>query len=271
MAPSRSQGAGALDSASDDLDGLDGLEELDLDTPWEPPPRRPRWRRRWVALAVLGGAAALTGVVVAASSALRTPQERLEDRLAEAVRASGAELASPVELTAGAGGGRSAPGTASEAGDGADVVWTGRLQVVEADGTATVRVALRLPPSEPDEVVPSLFPAVDCDTRYPLTWPGDSDTSYRTTRADLSECVATADGDDVLVTIGWRDDDDGWYGGAGGGDAGGGDRAGVDRQTWRTDGDGGLVWLRSRGAGEGGLTAEQQRAVASAEGLLARL
>lgn len=266
MAGGRSQGADALDGASPHLDELHELDDgpggaLDLDAPWEPPPRRTaRWRRRWVALAVLGGAALLTGVAVTASSALRTPQERLEDRLAEAVRGSGAQLAGPVELTPGTGDGTAA----ADVDDGADVVWTGWVRVVEGDGTATVRVALRLPPSEPDEVVPALFPAVDCDSPYPLTWPGDSDTSYRTTRADLSECVAAGDGDDVLVTIGWRDDDEG------SGD-GGGDRSEVDRQTWRTGGDGALVWLRSRGAGEGGLTGEQQRAVASTEGLLARL
>jgi len=268
VAPGSWQGAGALDDARDlgaDLGPSDDLDDLDdLDDAWEPPPRRPRWRRRWVAVAVLGGAALLTGAVVTASSALRTPQERLEERLADAVRASGAELAAPVELTAGADDGSPAPSTEDAAG----VVWTGRLQVVEGDGTATLRVALRLPPAEPDAVVPALFPAVDCDTRYPLTWPGDSDTSYRTTRDDLSECFATTDGDDVLVTVGWRDDG---RGSGRSGSAGGGGRSGVDRQTWRTDGDGGLVWLRSRGAGEGGLTGEQQRAVASAEGLLARL
>jgi len=265
VAPGSWQGAGALDDAhelADDL-GPSAEDDLDdLDDAWEPPPRRPRWERRWVALAVLGAAAVLTGGVVTASSALRTPQERLEDRLTEAVLSSGAQLAAPVELSPGTGDGR--PAEVVE--DGADVVWTGRVQVVEADGTATVRVALRLPPSEPDEVVPALFPAVDCDSPYPLTWPGDSDTSYRTTRDDLSECVATADGDAVLVTIGWRDDDE-----RGDDGSGGGGRPGVDRQTWRTDGGGALVWLRSRGPGDGGLTGEQQRAVASAEGLLARL
>jgi len=268
VAPGSWRGAGALDDAADtsppdDGDDLDDLD--DLDDAWEPPPRRARWKRRWVALAVLGGAAVLTGGVVAASSALRTPQERLEARLTEAVLSSGAQLAAPVELTPGTGDGR--PAEVVE--DDADVVWTGRIQVVEDGGTATARVALRLPPSEPDEVVPGLFPTVDCDAPYPLTWPGDSDTSYRTTREDLSECVATADGDDVLVTIGWGGG--GGRGTDGSGSAGRGDRSRVDRQTWRTDGGGGLVWLRSRGPGDGGLTGEQQRAVASAEGLLARL
>lgn len=219
------------------------------------PLRRTGRRSRRAAAGVAAGAVAVVVVLVGASSALRSPQERVQDRLTEALESAGVRLAEPVSLQ----------------DDGSDGVWTGRLRVVGPGGSVSgVRVALR-----PDPVdaagerstgpATGLFPLVDCASPYPLSWAGDSDTSFRTTRADLAECVAEDRDGGVVVTIAWQDDD--------------GDGDGAEgRQTWRTDGSGGVVWLHNgssdrREEGDGasgpaGLTGEQQRAVATAAGII---
>lgn len=254
----------AVDAGAWDLDAPDGTDRADGADGAGPaddaagsgrsrpgPPRRARWT--WAV--VLAGAAAVVVVLTGASSLLRSPQERLQDRLTDALDAAGVRLAEPVSLE----------------DDGAGQVWTGLLRVREAGGGVTgVRVALRPDPPESAEpgVTAGLFPLVDCGTRYPLSWAGDSDTSFRTTRADLAECVTSSPGGGVLATIAWRSDDDS--------DDGSGDGSGAaGRQTWRTDLRGGVVWLHNgsndSGDGSPGLTGEQQRAVATTEGLLAPL
>ncbi|PWJ56192.1 hypothetical protein SAMN06264364_101167 [Quadrisphaera granulorum] len=210
------------------------------------------------AAGIAAGAVVLVAVLLGASEVLRGPQERLEDRLSEALAGAGVELVTPVSLS-------------DDDGDG---VWTGRLRVADADGGVTgLRVALRPHSVNAGDSAAApareVLPLVDCESRYPLSWPGDSDTSYRTTRSDLAECVTESDGDGRITTVAWRDDDsdDGDGGGA------------VGRQTWRTDADGGLVWLHNGvvGGGSGdrgdswsrtGLSGEQQRAVVRTNGLL---
>jgi hypothetical protein len=253
--------AGTADPDAFDLDAWD-LDDDDRDDvadgagATDRPAPRGRWGGGRVRVAVVGGAAVAVVVLVTASHALRSPQERLEDRLTEALGDAGVQLAEPVSL--------------EDDGDGG--VWTGRLRVEGPDGRVSgVRVALR--PEAGESSAPTatagLFPLVDCTTRYPLSWAGDSDTSFRTTRSDLAECVTGSPGGGTLVTIAWVADDSG---GAGGGAVAEG------RQTWRTDPRGGVVWLHNgsgggRGSSDGsdGMTGEQQRAVATAEGLLAPL
>lgn len=136
------------------------------------------------AVAVLGAAAAVAPV-------LRTPDERVEGRVTDALEAAGVELADPVDL---------------ESSGGEAPVWTGRVRVVQADGSvAGVRVSVR-PDGPSADAIPArwLFPGVDCDSPYPLSWLGDSDSSYRTTRAQLAECLSQDRRGDVLVTIAWR-------------------------------------------------------------------
>lgn len=253
-------GAWDVDDADLDADLDDDDDDGDLDDDGGGPADRAasrtrrRGRRTWAVVA--GGAVAVVVALVGASELLRSPQERLEGRLTDALEDAGVRLAEPVSLEDG----------------GAGEVWLGRLSVADTGGgVSDVRVALR--PDEGTTTEPTtsagLFPLVDCASPYPLSWPGDSDTSFRTTRSDLAECVTDDPGGGVLVTIAWRtgddDDDDGddLPSGAAG------------RQTWLTDTRGGVAWLNNgpgddRGGVEG-LTGEQQRAVVTAEGLLAAL
>ncbi|MGQ7297822.1 hypothetical protein [Quadrisphaera sp. KR29] len=239
-------------SAHDDATAGGAAWDVDGDEPALPTgapahgPAARRSRRAWAGVAA--GAVAVVLVLVGASELLRSPQERVEGRLADALQDAGVQLAEPVSLRDAVGEG----------------VWTGRLRVLTPDGDVSgVRVAVRPDPADPAAAVPTagLFPLVDCTTRYPLSWAGDSDTSFRTGRDDLAECVTASPGGGVLVTIAWRTDGD--------------DDGAAGRQTWLTDARGGVVWLHN-GSGDGrgggsGLTGEQQRAVATAEGLLAPL
>lgn len=235
-----------------DVDGTDLDADLDADLDDGPARRathRPRRSGRRTAALVAGGALAVVVVLVGSSELLRSPQERLEGRLTDALEGAGVHLAEPVSLD-------------DDEGDGQ--VWTGRLRVVGAGGAVSgVRVALRPEGGELDpSLTTGLFPLVDCGSRFPLSWAGDSDTSFRTTRADLAECVTDDPRGGALVTIAWRtdEDDDGADGVAG-------------RQTWLTDSSGGVVWLHNGpgDGGPGGLTGAQQRAVATSPELVAPL